>query len=537
MAYECLYCGKKIEPDEILFVDETSIPYEDPIRDAFFRRCGMIAGEGIAKFQRLYHRVNSENVQQRDENGFPFTITYRRCDGLTADELTQLAGNAPVQTVTETVENVPENNGFGTDTYEGFGGMENAAVVAPAANVIVKPTSEEIEILATRACPHCHCDLPQEFGLLPVYSVQILGGRASGKTAFLICLHQQLNRQMSMYELGTADLLDESRLYLDPKVLYYEENGTPQPTKRIQKIFPLVYHITAKYQATEKEAFVCFHDVAGEGMANANYLHNLAGLGRSRNLLYIIDPNQLNSGGYYKAYNQLVQRQVAAGNRQDALFNDALATGENMDFYQTDLSLDINKVGRMVTGVLGDKKPNNIFVVMTKMDMPLMVEQQMFGKGKLHMMFDIGTTHKRIIDGDVLNKIDSDINKFVAAKTNSASVKRLTESITAAFDCDESLVHVCGISTHTRVQPPQNWHIWFDNRNTAEAPKHRIIEPFLSILYHIGLLPARFVEGNRETINWCEDPEAKELIEQNASKQKGNKHKDSKKKQRKGIFG
>ncbi len=528
MAYECLYCGKAIAQDEILFVDETSILYEDAVREEFFRRCGMLVVEGKAKFNRLYHRANSQNIDRRDENGFPRTIYARPCDGLTADELTQT--NVAVQVQEETVApKEEESGGFGSESYEGFGEMENSPITSSSVNTIIKPDSTEKRILSIRVCPHCHCNLPHNFGLLPVYSVQILGGRAAGKTAFLICLHQQLNRQLSNNQLGTAELLDESRLYLDPKVRFYEENGTPQPTKAAQKIFPLVYHIIAKHNREQKEAFISFHDVAGEGMGRDDYLFNLSGLSRSRNLLYMIDPNQLNGGGYYDAYRRIVaendqnQPDLLQNSQTNVLEAAFAGGGESTDFCETELNNAISRAGAVVSDVYGSRKPNNIFVVMNKMDMPLMVETRMFGKGKLAMMYDIGDLHKGIINGDILNRIDKEVNRFVAAKANMNSDNLLTQTIADSFDCEDHQIHVCCISTHTRVQGTPNRPIMFANKYNVQDSKHRIIEPFLCMMYHFGLLPAKF----GEEIDWQQNEEDFEKTSQN----------DNKKKPRKGLFG
>lgn len=528
MHYECLYCGKKIGPDDVLFVDETNTVYDDPIRKKIQEDCGMIeAGETI-KYHRLYHRVKAENVKRRDVNGFPFTICARPCDGLTADELVQEhhSADASAQEIAAEPENTTKSSSFGSQAYSTSG--VSAFNQSADASDTDKPSSKEVVTLSTRVCPHCHCNLPQDFGLLPVHSVQIVGGRASGKTAFLICLHQQLNRQLSMNELGTATLLDESELYLRPKVEYYEEYAEPKPTKAKWKIFPLVYRITTKAYGDKKrkEAFVSFHDVAGEGMTSGDYLHNLAGLSRSHNLLYIIDPNQLNDGGYHTTYTRIMGgRSQAVLDIKEADQDDVLSDGDNMDFYQTELGSDIDNIGRAVLGVFGERELNNIFVVMTKIDMPLMVETDMFGRGNMLMMNDIGEIHKGIINGDALNRIDTEVNLFVSAKTNSDRRRKLTESIAASFQCEEDKIHLCCISTHTRVEDPQNRRIMFANNNDPGAPKHRIIEPFLCILYHIGLLPAKY--RDRDEVDWQGDSEKEEHDNQ----------KNKKKKTRRSLFG
>lgn len=521
MAYECLYCGKVIEDDQVLFVDETSLVFEDAIREELFRKCGMVSGEGKAKFNRLYHKVDARNVTSRDENGFPKTISVRPCDGLTAEELTQINVSVPVQEVVVEPQQEVEDDGFGSEAYDAFGSMDSQTGSEAGVNTIIKPEETEATTLSTRACPHCHCSLPYNFGLLPVHSVQIMGGRASGKTAYLICLHQQLNQQLSWNDLGTAELLEESKLYLNPKVDYYEKNGSPMPTPRIQSIFPLVYYITARHGREQKRAFISFHDVAGEGIHHGDYLHGLGGLARSRNLLYMIDPNQLNRGGYYAAYRHIMGMNNAQAGGAGMEMPAGVAVGNAMDFYETELSQDIASVGGLVSDVYGEKQPNNIFVVMTKMDMPLMVEKEMFAKGKMYLTLDIGDIHHTCINGDMLKRIDDELNLYVSVKTHSKSKRKLSESIAESFGCDENKIHALGISTHTRIRGTEEHPIMFANKYDSADPKHRIIEPFLCMLYHMGLLPAKF----GDQIDWKLDQEEEKKA---AAKDK---------KPRKGLFG
>ncbi|MBE5779808.1 MAG: hypothetical protein E7331_10835 [Clostridiales bacterium] len=498
MNYDCLYCGKSIAPEEILFFNETTQLFEDSVRFDFLEKHGMYVDVQTVenKYGRLYYHVSDENISRRDINGFPTLISARPCDGLTPDELfvqkDSIDANSQMETVV-TQEEKPEEPAVeefvfgGQSSFGMFGGAQESQPESSSpfqqvnSEQTQKPADTELCKISSRACPHCHCELPLDFGLIPSYFIQLLGGRACGKTAFLTCLHQQLDKQLQGNDLGSVCLEKESNAYLQPKIQYYEETGTPRPTPLNESIFPLVYHFTTSGSNTRKKAFIVIHDIAGEGMVGKmDYLLSLKGMERSTNFLYLFDSNQLTRGGYHSAVS--------------IMENETNSNGH--DFCAEDLFSQIVSVGASVQFITDDKGCDNLVAVMTKLDLPLRVEKAMFEHGKMEIMNDIGKSHYGQINRDVLDRVRNEIALFVDAKAHAPyGTNRLLRELAAAFQCSHDNIFLSGISTYTRSVEEQNQNRFnkFDFRNqyNSEGSKHRIIEPFLLLLWRFGLLPAR----------------------------------------------
>lgn len=498
MNYVCLYCGENIEPNQVLFFNETTQRFEDNVRFDFLEKHGMFAEmeeKAENKYGRLYYHATEENVTRRDKNGFPTLISARPCDGMTAAELYQAENAATKQKEDAADEekgndSIEEEFAFASQSSFGmFGAQENQTEsTSPFQQATTeqaqKPTDTASRNIPSRACPHCHCELPADFGLIPVHSIQLLGGRACGKTAFLTCLHQQLNKQLVANFLGSAYLEKESEEYLKPKIAYYEQVGTPRPTPLNENIFPLVYHVVTGNDNFRNSAFITIHDVAGEGMTgHTAYLYNLRGVAQSRNFVYLFDANQLNEGGYYTSIGLMQNGQNAAG-YQECNSANLLST--------------VQSIGANIRAVLGDGQGfDNIVAVMSKIDMPLMVEKAMFGHGNMVIMNDIGNAHSGMINKAVLAQVHMEISQFVDAKYGAPMGSNLLiQAIKDAFLCPEEKIFLSGISTYTRSEITTNAdhtnHFDFKNLYNSQGTKHRIIEPFLLLLWRFGMLPARY---------------------------------------------
>lgn len=529
--YKCLYCGKVIEPSEILFVkNNTTSAYEDLCRWEFLNKCGMYKGASMAdvsqeeadekRFHRLYHRAWKEIITKRDINGFPKEIIARPCDLLTNEELVKDLRVPPkevppgqeaaeIATEAKTRKLTPEQESDAT-AFSGFQGFkkakpaqspttvtpQNAGMRTPSATSatgntaesIGRPTSAEEEHMTVRACPHCHCDLPADFGIIPFYSVQLMGGRAAGKTAFLICMHQQLNQQMAKNNLGSAELLGESEKFLRPLIQYYEKTGTPMATPVGQRIFPLIYKVDCNTNSGIQSAYISINDIAGEGIKNDDYLSNHQGLRTSKVLLLIIDPNQLNDGGYYKTYIRMKQGEAP----QDR----AAQTGAN-EYYSDALHAFLNSSGNRVRSIMESRDLERVFVVITKFDMPMMTDRELFGKGDITVTQDTGTVHRNGINLTVVGSVHKEVNMYVDKVMEMVpNTQLLVRQVASAFHIPESRVIVSAVSTNTLDDHPKkdangNRKYVFSNKPEASAPKHRIIEPFLLLLGHHKLLPVK----------------------------------------------
>ena len=132
-AFICPYCGKKIDENNILFVyDGYPALYEDTVRFNFLTKCSsQWPFDNGDRFKGLYFHPVPENTKYRDEGEKKHVpvLTYARLSsGMTPREL------ADPDMRNATGEEKPE------------------------------PNDDPIPI-SNRACPHCHCRLPNNYGL------------------------------------------------------------------------------------------------------------------------------------------------------------------------------------------------------------------------------------------------------------------------------------------------------------------------------------------------------------------------------------
>ncbi len=433
-AYSCPFCGQDVTEENVLFVDASfDRSFEDLRRYDFLMSCSRSYPlPDMKNFRGLYYHAIPDKVMHRDPNGFPTVLSIRAGDGLTPRELLR------------------------------EGQAEEAANPGTEAREAKPEPGAGIRRLATRACPHCHCSLQDRFGIAPTINVTLLGGRAAGKTVFLIALLQQLQNQLAQNGLGTVQILPESLAFMQPQIDYYvEHGGISMPTPTEDRLFPLVF----EYYFQDRSYSIAIYDIAGEGIVNeqnqpnANYLVNHAGVEKAHVVWLVLDPNQLNSGAYGSA-----------------------SAGENAsnghDRFTMPISMFLARAIKATShlGIL--KQVEHVITVMTKMDLPLTLEPGLF-QGEALIKEDIGQTHKNAVDLRTLRCVDREVNRFISYKLGISDAKEMIQS---AFRNNgaQPQVHLLAVSAYTRQQHADG--IQFSNIFHALSPKHRIIEPFLKLL-------------------------------------------------------
>ena len=481
--YVCPYCGKEIGKDEVLFWETVRTQYTDNIRGEFLRKHGVSVNAGN-RFPRMYYKVRRDvNVTRVDENDFPTMLEDHLGNAISPEELNRQ-------------ENARESSfeeGFGDDfDSEGFG---------ESAERQNERSDRELHNIPDRACPHCHCELPKQFGLLKTYHIALFGGRAAGKTAYLVNLFQQLNTQLSNNNLGSMVLAEESENFILPMIEDYEREGTTHPTPADAGLLPILCH----YKNKGDEAFVALYDIAGEGTDNAAYMANHKGIAQCESLLLMIDPNMFVAGAFYDEW----------------LANHG--TGENRyagadDCCKQPLDRFLNTAGDLCHEYAEGIK--NVVCVITKLDMMLEADRKFFSSGDIELLNDVGEKHRDAVTLEVLTRVQGDLNRYLEAQYKI----RLKEKLQNAFG-KEIRVNVLGVSTSTCAREKNKADFHFRPDSAAVAPKHRIIEPFLVVLMYFGLVPARMPDGS---IKYFHDKE--EMPEQPPEPPKPVKKK-------KGLFG
>ena len=450
-AFICPYCGKKIDENNILFVyDGFPALYEDSARFNFLKKCSsQWPFDNGDRFKGLYFHPVPENTKYRDEGEKKHVpvLTYARLSsGMTPREL------ADPDMLNATGEDKPE------------------------------PNDDPIAI-SNRACPHCHCRLPNNYGLYDTMFVSMMGGRASGKTAFLLSMIHQLSTQLAAHSLGSATLHVESQTFYNMQNDYYQANqGVTLPTPKDERLFPFVFEYTYFKNSVTKTCFIVIYDIAGEGMTQPDYLLGHLGIKQAKTVLLMLDPNMLTAGGYDAAIHSSMQSGVDM-NADGTEPYSANASAESHDFFDAPLMafLAQSVVSNRTLGVLEDVR--NVIAVTTKMDQPLMVEPERFG-GNCILKEDLGTAHRNMLDLSVINQVHRDVSMFYERFGIS-----LVEAVRAAFSggqSDQVKVIALAASTYTRVPGKV---LQFVNAYQESASKHRIIEPFLILLHLAGMIP------------------------------------------------
>ena len=445
-SYRCPFCGEDVNKEEILFCSTVSPEYyEDSVHFRFLTSCySQYPLENGALFRGLYFRPTVDTVRARDKNGYPLEVEVQLCDGLAPLELSGTIDSFDLE---------PLN----------------------------KPADQSKIKLASRACPHCHCRLPQDFGLIPTVTVSLLGGRASGKTAFLIAMIQQLNDQLALNQLGSVELLPESRVYMEPQIRFFEEhNGTTMPTPN-QRLFPLVFQYVNALGSERTSCFVVIYDIAGEVINNrdVNSIANHQGVREATIFLLVIDPNQFNNGSYYVA---------AQRNRNDA----PVSTIDQHDFFADKINTFIQQ---MTVCSNATDNIQHVITVLTKMDYPLEIDRNLFGDHANNCLVKrgMGNIHSRGVHLGALRRIDYELDKLFRQKLNNIDIKEQIRNVfnhnRNAGDSSSVDVSLLGVSTYT--QKMENDRIVYVNDSSATAAKHRIIEPFLKILVLADMVPVK----------------------------------------------
>lgn len=482
-AFICPYCGKKIDEDNILFVyDGFPSLYTDTTRYNFLMKCSsQWPFENGDRFRGLYFRPVPENTRYSEPNHVPVVTTVRLSSGMTPSEL------ADPDKLNITGEEKPEPN-------------------------------DEPTAISSRACPHCHCRLPNNYGIYPTMFVSMMGGRAAGKTAFLLSMIHQLPHQLPARGLGSAKLHAESQIFYNLQNDYYQQNkGVTLPTPKEERLFPFVFEYTYFNNAVTKNCFIVIYDIAGEGMEQPDYLLGHLGIKQAKTVLLMLDPNMLASGGYDAAirqqYNELQLTQTEGEMENMSAFN-----VESHDFYDAPLHYFLAQtvVSTRNLGVLSDVR--NVIAVTTKMDQPLRVDAKRFG-GDCILKEDLGKAHWGALDLDVIRHVHRDVCTFYNAKSGI----QLVDAVRSAYsggDGDPVNVFALAVSTYTRTPGSD---LSFTNSYQEMAPKHRIVEPFLMLLHLAGMIPA--TNGNVENTPAAGAKEKEKIQEANNSKK------------RRGLFG
>ncbi len=314
VAINCPFCGKDFYPEEILFCDTVSntridVNAYDAVYAGFLERIipfttvqkdGMIVE--MEKREKYYFHPWSDkrrpselpfqkplDVQYSTDNSlYPARIRVFRSDGLTP----RMEMNAPRG---------------GDDDGETERSFEDPLVGDLFQNLRApsqdddRPTfRDDIEItLTTKACPHCHCFLPENIGCHPLHRVVMLGSSRAGKTTYMTMAAHQMTSGVGLPAgLMACTISPESKRYFDYLVSCLQKGILPATlldvANSVRVAFPLLFTIQPLQGGDPY--FLSIHDCPGEAMQNQGFLANFPALSTAEGAIMMLDPYQFLQG-------------------------------------------------------------------------------------------------------------------------------------------------------------------------------------------------------------------------------------------------
>lgn len=310
----CPFCGNDFDPEDILFCDTvigkiSDINAYDSVYGSFLERIiasnpvnssnhggNPVEMEGRNKY--YFHPWSNKNraskppfhkpkhIEYGNTELYPARITVNRNHGLTPRM--EMNGTQPQRDIIHDAEAFAFENELTNGQFHGMDAFQEDEDKPNFAGNITK-------VLTTKACPHCHCYLPEDIGCYPLHRVVMLGSTRAGKTTYMtMAAHQAISGIGLPSGLMRCSISTESKRYFD-YLIHCMENGVLTSTvldtaDNVRVVFPLLLTVTR--QDTNESYFLSIHDCPGEAMQNSDYLANFPALGDAEGAIMMLDPNQ-----------------------------------------------------------------------------------------------------------------------------------------------------------------------------------------------------------------------------------------------------
>lgn len=155
-------------------------------------------------------------------------------------------------------------------------------------------------------CPHCHNELPSQFGSTDVHTIALIGAKEAGKSHYIAVLINELTNRVGMNFNASLNALDDEtirRYNQDFRRYVYVDRVTIPPTNsartNLNVRYPLTYRFSIKRRGLLpldglRVSSLVFFDTAGEDLdhidlmsTETKYLANADGI------IFLLDPLQI----------------------------------------------------------------------------------------------------------------------------------------------------------------------------------------------------------------------------------------------------
>ncbi len=307
----CPFCGKGFEPEDILFCDTVrghavEAKLYDSVYGTFLDDIisfnPVTNGDDITvemEKRELYyfHPWSDKNRKDKPLFQMPVECEYGNCKLYPARiKVVRNNGLTPRMEANEAEQDGSSSApiAFSIESELTNGQFQNASTNQSDED---RPNfqGDVTRVLTTKACPRCHCYLPDEIGCHPLHSVVMLGSTRAGKTTYMtMAAHQATSGVGLPAGLMSCSLSDESKRYFDYLIKCMKYGilpSTPLDDKNnIHVVFPLLFTVVP--QGGLEPFFLSIHDCPGEAMQNNDYLSNFPVLGTAEGAIMMLDPFQ-----------------------------------------------------------------------------------------------------------------------------------------------------------------------------------------------------------------------------------------------------
>lgn len=154
-------------------------------------------------------------------------------------------------------------------------------------------------------CPHCHNELPSQFGSTDSYTIALIGAKEAGKSHYIAVLINELTNRVGLNFNASLNALDEQtiqRYKQDFRRYIYENREVIPATLSARALmnvrYPLVYRFSLE---TIKSVFkrlrvstLVFFDTAGEDLTHLDLMSTETKyLANSQGIIFLLDPLQI----------------------------------------------------------------------------------------------------------------------------------------------------------------------------------------------------------------------------------------------------
>jgi GTPase SAR1 family protein len=156
-------------------------------------------------------------------------------------------------------------------------------------------------------CPHCHNDLPSQFGSTKVRTIALIGAKEVGKSHYIAVLINELTNRIGMSFNASLNALDEQtirRYNQDFRSYVYVKRevipATDSARASINVRYPLAYRFSIKRRGLLSNGLnvstLVFFDTAGEDLKHLDLMATETKyLANSDGIIFLLDPLQISA--------------------------------------------------------------------------------------------------------------------------------------------------------------------------------------------------------------------------------------------------